>query len=171
MKRLFTILFYAIVIVIFALLFFIYLQNQKKTAIAEKIQSLPDFTFRTLGNSDFSKTDIIPEIPLIISYFHPECEHCQYDAKDIVKHKSDFNNCQILMISTSKTEEIKQFAEKYNLNELENLVLLHDTAFVFEDTFGKSPLPTLLIYSKEHKLLEKFSGEVKAEKIIEILNQ
>lgn len=145
--------------------------HYQKKIIAKKTQTLPEFSFYTLENQLFSTKELKPETSVIISYFHPECEHCQYEAKDMVKHQQDFKNTQILMISPADINEIQQFAEKCNLQQLQNLIILHDTAYVFEDTFGESAFPTLFIYSKQHQLIKKFSGEVKAVKIIEILNQ
>ena len=159
-----------ILIIIFLSVIAVGKMNENK-AKEDNIQSLPAFSFLLLDETVYSSSDLNPEIPIIISYFHPECEHCQYEARDFASNAHNLENIQLLMVSPAPVTEIELFAEVNGLNEIDNLVLLHDTAYVFEEVFGKSPFPTTLVYSKNKELKAKLKGEVKVEKLIKLATE
>jgi hypothetical protein len=68
-----------IIIIVFALAFIILISGiskklKEKDQWAENIKKLPEFSLSTTGNVSFS-TSGIKSGPLLIVYFHPECEH------------------------------------------------------------------------------------------------
>jgi len=129
MKKIIIILVFILIIILLGSLGYKAINRyQKRTSITNKIQTLPKLSFVTLNNKVFNNKNIKPNLPILINYFHPECEHCQYEVKDIISHTSDFTQIQLLMISPAKVTEIKRFKKAYNLDQLNNLILLHDTS-------------------------------------------
>jgi thiol-disulfide isomerase/thioredoxin len=130
---------------------------------------LPQKSFRNLEGS---MSPIIKNnrMNTVIIYFHPECEHCQYEVQEIYKYKDSFEFTNIFMISPAQEEEIKQFNNKYKLSTIKCLSLLWDKNNEFEHYFGKTTFPTVFIYNSKNRLEKKFSGEVKIEAILKYLN-
>ena len=141
----------------------------KNKEITEKIQNLPKFSFSEINGKIFNSNEIQNDLPLVITFFHPECEHCQYEIKEIVLNNKAFQNVNFVMISGASASKTKEFSEDYHLEKMPKLFLLRDPDFQFDEIFGKASYPTTLIYNKNHKLVEKIIGEVKVKKIIELL--
>lgn len=144
----------------------------KKQEIAQQIQSMPGFYFYRLGtDSIFTEADLTPNKASLIVNFHPECEHCQYEAEIIGKRINDFKAYQLLFISYAETETIKEFAKKYKLAGYPNIIFLEDKDMIFNDIFGKSGIPNSFIYNKNGKLVKQFKGEVKVGALLKYLRR
>lgn len=136
-----------------------------KQQVEKTIQELPDFSFYTLSEDTLTYGNSAKKSTLII-YFHPECEHCQYEAKQLLLHKEQFSATQIMMVSPAPLADIQQFKSDYQLNDIEPLQVLWDKDRKFEAYFGVATFPTVLIYNTENKLQKKYKGEVKIEAIL-----
>lgn len=171
MKKIITILFVFVVIIFISYFGYQSIKKHNINKQAEKtIQELPVFSFYTLNKKRFKYINITKKNTLII-YFHPECEHCQYEAKQLVLNKEKFKQTQILMISPADLTDIQLFNTSYGLNKVEILKMLWDKERKFENHFGKSTFPTILIYNQENKLQKKYKGEVKIESILKYIGK
>jgi peroxiredoxin len=147
------------------------IQNKnRKQEIVKAIQQLPFFSFYSLNEEVFTSDNSAKKSTLII-YFHPECEHCQYEAKQVLLYKEQFRATQIFMISPAPLEVILKFKTDYQLDEIGYLKVLWDKDGAFESYFGDARFPTILIYDTENKIQKKYNGEVKIEAILNYLNQ
>ena len=149
----------------------IYAKIDKKQQIAENIRQIPAFYFYTLQDSVFTNADLQQDKATLIINFHPECEHCQYEAEIIGKRINDFTNYQLVWVSYADTQQIKTFAQSYKLSDYKNITFLHDKDMVFDDIFGKSGIPASFIYDKNGKLRKQFKGEAKVEALLKYLKQ
>ncbi|MFW6249120.1 MAG: peroxiredoxin family protein [Bacteroidota bacterium] len=140
--------------------------NEKKEA-EERIQSIPQAAFVSLTGEKVSLRDFDPAKPLVIIYFHPECDYCQYEAQEIAQNSIAFNNCQLVMITADDSlQRIEQFCNEYNFWEIDNLEVLQDEENRFKKIFGKAVIPSIYIYDENQKLTKCFLGETKPEAII-----
>lgn len=146
-----------------------YKSIRAKEAVAQRIQSIPTFSFNDLYDYTFKNTDLNQEQSCLFIYFHPDCEHCQYEASQFIPNMSELAPYQILMISTDSIPNIKMFEEEYHLNEMDNIVMLHDPNYNFEKIFGTKIIPTSFIYGKDQRLKRIFKGEVKIEAVLNSL--
>lgn len=144
---------------------------KQKTIIENKIQTIPEFIFCDLLGEEFNSSCINKNNSYLIIYFHPECDHCHYEAEQIGLNNDLFYNFQIIMISTASRESVKDFANNYHLLEFDNITVLIDTLDVFHNTFGPNPFPTSFIYNKDRELVKQFKGEVSTEALLKYLNQ
>ena len=143
-----------------------------KEKITENIKTLPEFYFYKPGtDSIYTNTDIEQNKATLIVHFHPECEHCRYEAKAISKQINDFEPYQLLFISHADAVQIETFAQEYKLTGHENIIFLEDKDMVFDDVFGKSGVPASFIYNKKGKLVKQFKGEVKVETLLKYLKE
>jgi len=138
--------------------------------IPEQIQSLPPFAFNDYKtDAIFTDNNIHSGKAILIVYFHPECDFCQHEAEQISKHIDGFKDCQILFVSNAVKDSIASFAKTFKLSNQENVLLLLDKDFTFDDIFGKTGTPSSFLYNKRHKLLKNFKGFVKVDEILKYI--
>lgn len=160
-----------LLVIISALCYFGYNAIQKRariTASEKKSEYLPQLTFYQLNETPFTYQNP-KEKQTVIIYFHPECEHCQYEAQELLANKTKFVNTKILMVSPAPLAQLKQFYTDYQLAEISFLNVLWDKERKFEGYFGASTFPTIFIYNGKNKLLKKYKGEAKIEAILKHL--
>lgn len=172
MKSKLKILFFSIIGI--TILFMVYkiantVNKQKK--LEKQIQTLPPFAFYTIKNNNIFTEDSLKQSKcLLIMYFHPDCDFCHAQLEEMNHEINKFSGFQILLISNADKEPISSLLNNYQLSKSPNISILQDKDFVFSDIFGKSPVPTSLVYSKSHKLLKRFKGKVRVDSIIKLCN-
>lgn len=134
-----------------------------------KKQHLPDFKFFKLDGVETNGGFLRNGTSVIILYFNTDCDHCQYEAKQIGEHISAFKNSQIVMISFNTNKEIVQFAKTYCLDKIPQITFLQDKSLLFPKWFGNCSIPTLFVYNGKHELVREFYGEVKIDSILELI--
>ncbi len=168
MSKVFKLVIIGLLLLVVGYLIYNVTAGYKKSKIAEqKAQTLPNVQFTSLEGVLVNLQSYDKTIPLIIIYFHPECEHCQYEAGEIGQNAAAFKNCQLVMVTADDSlKRINQFCNNYHLWEVDNLEVLQDKKYLFKKTFGKAVVPSVYIYNSERKLKKKFLGETKPEAII-----
>lgn len=130
------------------------------------IRSVPAFDFKQLDGKSFSRDSVDFNVDrLVLNYYNPDCDHCQYVADQIVKNAVKFERIQLLMITPADKEKVADFCRRYQLESVPNLKLLLDTHHEFETVFGTSVTPSFFIYNYDGKLVEKIIGETKVENL------
>ncbi|MDF1550099.1 MAG: redoxin domain-containing protein [Bacteroidales bacterium] len=138
----------------------------------ENIQVLPLFSFNELNSSEiFTDSDIAQNKPLLIIYFHPECEFCSEQANEISQKIQEFNPYQILYISNARASAIDSFVNNYGLAGKVNIIFLQDKDLIFNDIFGRSGVPVSFVYNKNKELVKQFKGEAKIEELLKCLKE
>lgn len=139
--------------------------NHKKE-VAEHIKTIPSFSYSTIDGKLFSNKDLKDNSPTVFLYFNSECEHCQSEAEQIRDNVEKFASVQLVFISFEEPEKITAFAKKYKLDHYDAITFLCDKQVSFATTFDVSGLPTVVIYDKNMKLIEKIKGQIKIENIL-----
>ncbi|WP_445711187.1 peroxiredoxin family protein [Flavobacterium sp.] len=140
-----------------------------KKEIATKIKKIPNFSYNTLNDGAFTLNNLITNKAVIFIYFNSDCNFCNHEAEMIQQNIDKLNNIQIVFVSFEDDEKIVAFANSYNLLGYDNIHFLRDTAHSFTSTFDVNSLPSLVLYDKNHMLIEKIKGQVKIEALIEKL--
>lgn len=131
---------------------------------------LPRFTLKDLDGNSFTRENVPTDKVKIIIYYNGECDHCQYQAKQIQESIDSFNDVQLFFISYQETEQIKGFATSYDFSEKPNITFLEDKRLALVSTFNIKAFPFILIYSPENKLIEKFEGPTDISKIVSVID-
>lgn len=139
-------------------------QNSGVTAAKE----IPYFTFYTLDSQRFTKDDFDDKRTKLILYFNSECEHCEKQAKWLSKDIEQFKHLEMVFVSYEEMSAIKSFRDLYHFNQ-KNITFLQDSRLTFSDKFGVETFPSILIYNKKGKLIYKFEGETKVDKLLEYI--
>lgn len=104
-----------------------YQSYKTKKESGAKIQTLQHCSFESLNGGQTWIDGFNPDQPTVIIYFHPECEHCQYEASEIGKEAERFAKANMILItSDDSTKRVEAFAIKYRLWEVDNLAILID---------------------------------------------
>jgi thiol-disulfide isomerase/thioredoxin len=135
-----------------------------KAAIESNIAQLPSFEFTMLNGQLLNSSDIKAN-KVIVNYFNPECEHCQYMAQTYSDHAGELNKLQILMVTIADSATTKLFAQTYKLDSIPAITILLDNKRTFASTFGTTMLPSFFIY-KNGQLISKYFGETKMETLL-----
>ena len=152
------------VITISCLLIAQIINNKNQTE--SNINTLPNFSYLTLQNTPFLNLKIDPKKPrIIINHFSPNCEHCLNMTVDFIKNSKKFMNIQILMITSADSLATAKFNNDFKISLLPNFVILRDTNFQFQRTFGTGIVPSFFIY-EHNKLIKKVIGETKIDNLI-----
>jgi peroxiredoxin len=144
--------------------------GQKKAA-EEKAQQLPEFTFHTADGDAYASTSLVKGKPVLLVYFDPDCEGCQYEAYEIQKNSELVKDIQVLMVTAADPEKAKQFFTDYDLKSHSFIKLLIDKDQTFLKIFGAAVTPMQVLYNKDHRLVKIFKGEIKMEAIIKQLDK
>lgn len=155
--------------IIIVLLYKIFFQIKYKNELQNKIKEIPEFSTKTIDGVAFTNKNIKPNTLSIFIYYNSECEHCQNQALQIQKNIEKFGDCQLVFISSEILSKIIEFRSKNIFNGVENIYFLQDINNSFANTLGVNHIPTIILYDKDHKIIEKVQGELRIEAILKKL--
>lgn len=161
MKFLFSFLFIAIASTAFT-------QPDTTTPIYKHFPILPPLQLLLPDSiTKYTKEDIPKKKQVLIVFFSPDCEHCQHEAEEMVTHKEDFKNIQVIMVSTYPFYRLKEFAENYGLSNLKNVVIAKDPNYFLLTFYSIHSFPYMALYNKKGGLIETMEGSRPIEKVID----
>ncbi len=147
----------------------IVIRKVKGEQAAEKIRTLPVLAMKDIWGNSFT-TEKIPSGPLLITFFHPECDHCKYEISSLISTDLIDSQLAILLVSYAKVDDIQSFIQEVGNIDALNMHILHDPDFRMSDLYRADILPSNFIYNKELKLVKVFKGATKPETIMKYLN-
>lgn len=142
---------------------------QHKKEVEKRIQTLPNFSFKTVNGTNFTQKQLKNK-PTVFIYFNSGCDYCKSEATKIKERLNEFKNAQLVFVSFEQTTGIIQFAKTHGLNNQENVIFLEDTKSEFSEIFDAKSIPYILVYNSNKQLLKKFKGATKISNILEVLN-
>jgi len=141
----------------------------RREAVA-RIQTLPKAIFPSLYGGMVKLTDYDRTKPVVIKYFHPECDYCRYEAREIAANATEFSKLQLVMVTPDDSlQRVKQFIAGHNLLEVDNIEILIDRDNHFRKVFGRAVLPSAYIYGTDRKLVKEFIGETRPDAILSLI--
>jgi peroxiredoxin len=146
--------------------------QQKKEAIAEaevRAESIPAICLTSLSGDTFSLPQLSSGIPTVLIYFNSTCEICQMELKSIGERITEFEDAQILLISSQEQAELEEFYNFHALKNSPNVYWLKDEDMEVASHYGVGSVPAIFCYDAKGKLQSKFQGPVKVDLILEKL--
>ena len=163
-KIIFRLLILVIGIVFILLIKGLVVKALNASAAASRIETLPAFSLPTITGDIFNSDDL-QEGPVLIVYFHPECDHCRYEIASILERDLTLEGVTVLLVSYSDPESIKTFMKQF-IFEGGSYQILTDESLLFSRTFGTNVIPSNFIYDEDLKLVKFFKGETDTELIL-----
>ncbi len=158
----------------FILFFPVSLLAQKDSIDApyKRFPTLPPLQL-LLGDSTtkYTKESLPKKKAILIMLFSPECSHCQHTAEELPKYKNDLKNVQIIMATMYGITPMNEFAKKYNLESLSNVVIGKDLYFLLPPFYNVHNLPYLAFYNKKGALISVFEGSLPLDKIVQVFKE
>lgn len=128
--------------------------------------TLPNFRFEALSGGSFTQNDLPTGRSVVVLYFDPTCEHCVTQAQWLRAENSRFTSTEFLWVTFSPKDRVQGFASQH-LAGMSNHRVLLDTDWVFDEAFGYSQVPTILVFSASGRLVAEYNNEIAAEEIHE----
>jgi thiol-disulfide isomerase/thioredoxin len=132
--------------------------------------AIPDFIIYTVKDSTiFNSNTIDKDGIIVLKYFSPDCSNCQEEAEAYFEKKDSLQNIRTLWISGDWAQliMIKDFAEKYNLDELNAVAIGKETTNYLVGHFGLTGVPFAAVY-KDNQLIRSYKGSLDFDELIEI---
>lgn len=143
---------------------------EKKEQIKAATQQLTDVQLLALDSIAFDLTKSVGNRVVVLFFFHPDCEHCQSEAKQVRENAQALSTTKLIWISTENLDHLREFDEKFKLSQsIEKLVVAKIDPVIANEKFGVRTFPTVFIYDAAGNLIKKYTGETKIEAILKYL--
>ncbi len=123
------------------------------------------------STSSIIKNDLPKKKPVMLMVFSPDCQHCQDETEDLVKHMEKFQKVTIIMATMRPYKDMMAFREKYGLANYNNIIMGQDVQFFLAPFYSIENLPFLAFYDKKGKLISVFAGSMPIEKVLAELSE
>ena len=137
-----------------------YLQESRDTlAPYLKSRAIPDFKILQLDSTTYYTRDSLPaKKPIVIIYFSTECNHCQYEAKQIAQHMDSLSYAYFVWIDYHHSiNEIAAFGNKYGLSQFSNIKLGKEIGFKIIPYYRIEFTPFIAVYERlGHRFIKEF---------------
>ncbi|MDQ0065167.1 TlpA family protein disulfide reductase [Chryseobacterium lathyri] len=153
-------------ILLIGIMAYLFLNFQKKKEKIDALKNVPAFSLTTIDGNSFNQYNLASGQTKVIIYFNPGCHFCQAEADELSKNYHIYKNIQWIWVASEPLNEIKEFAEKYNLNNYNNIFWCHDEMATLYQKLAMNSVPYFLVYDKNNHLIRRNSGAIKLEKII-----
>lgn len=152
-------------VVLIGIMIYLYAGFQKKKEKVEALKSIPAFSVKDIKGNQVTQNDI-PESNKVLVYFNPECHYCQMEMEELSQINDKHKDVNWIMFTDKPLEEIKKFAQKYNLDKTENIRWCNDPKSEVYLKFAMTGIPYFLGYNLENKLVHRSTGATKIEKVL-----
>jgi thioredoxin-related protein len=145
-----------------------YAQVDSITPPYKRFPSLPPVQLLLSDSTTlYTKKDIPGNKQVLVMIFSPDCSHCQHETEEILAHKEQLKNVQILMVTFHPLWQMNEFVSHYKLKDQPNIIVGKDIYLLLPGFYALHNLPYHALYDKKGELLKVFEGSMDFEKIIE----
>lgn len=121
--------------------------------------------------SYYTKDDLPKKMPVLLMMFNPQCEHCQHETEEMIKHIDKFKKIQVVMATSMNFDSMRVFRSKYKLADYPNIIVAQDTHFFLFSFFENRTLPFHAFFDKKKQLIKVFEGTVSIPSILEMFKE
>jgi thioredoxin-related protein len=125
--------------------------QQKKTAIAP-------FKITLVDGKTYTANQLKKNIPTVLIYFSPDCDHCKNFTAELLKHKSELKDKQIVMVTYLPIAEVKPFDSLYHISSMPNFKIgTEGYTFIVRKYYDVQRFPFIVLYDKQMKRIKTLS--------------
>ena len=138
----------------------------------KKNPHIPSFSLLlTDSTTHYTNLDIVKGKPTVIVYFSPDCSHCQADAKNIAEKLDSLKDINFIWCSSHEVTKIKEFAIKYNMNTLPNMVFGKDEKWAIPSVYKIGFTPYFVVYGKDGLFYKEFRNGLLPKELMEAVEE
>lgn len=156
-----------LVLVLFSVLSLNIAFAQAENAPYKQNKNIPSFKIETVNKGIFTSAKLKKNVPLIIMFFSPGCDHCIHQFEDMQKRMGDLRKFQIVMPTWQPLEELADFNRKYKIAQYPNITTGRDTEYFFPPFYQIANFPHFAFYDKAGKLIDTHEGNISVDKILQ----
>ncbi len=131
-----------------------------------KIPTIPAFNLIKMpDSSSFTNNKMQKDIPTVIIFFAPDCDHCQEATKNLTAKMELLKNVQIVMVAGMEYGIVKKFYADYKLANYPNITVTRDPLFKLPQYYSVHSIPDVYVYDKKGKYLNHFKKDIPVELI------
>lgn len=139
--------------------------HQDTIAPYKKTPYIPPFRIQTPDNSWFSKANLQAKKPVLILYFSPDCGHCQLETEELLSKIKEFNNLQIVMITSRPFADMANFADHYKIKRFPAIKIGTDPARFVTRFYDVRFTPFSALYNKKGMLAKVYEKGIDMEEL------
>jgi cytochrome oxidase Cu insertion factor (SCO1/SenC/PrrC family) len=129
-------------------------------------KNIPAFEIETVKNGVFKSSKLKKNVPLVIMFFSPGCDHCITQFESMKKRMNELKKFQIVMATYQPIEELADFDKKYQISNYPNITTGRDSKYFFPPFFEISNFPYLAFYDKHGKLIDTYEGNLSVDNML-----
>ena len=131
-----------------------------------KSPAIPAFNLRKVPDSSYFTNNLLQEnLPTMLMFFDPDCDHCQLATKKITEKIDLLKDVQIIMVSIYDFGKMKKFYKDYKIAKYPNITMARDGIYDLVRFYNIGALPDVYVYDKNGKLLNHFKKDIPVEEI------
>lgn len=134
----------------------------------DRIMILPHLVITDLNGADYN-TSQLKSGPLLITFFHPDCDHCRYELSSLKDMGTLSPTVNILLVSYADKIQIGSFIKELEIFDTEHIRIIHDPDLSLTKYFGADIIPSNYIYNDSLRLVKVYKGSVRPETILKYL--
>ena len=131
----------------------------------KKTPFMPSFKIQMPDSSWFSKANLQKNKPTLILYFSPDCGHCQLETEELLSKMKNFNNLQIVMITSRPFEDMANFADHYKIKRFPAIKIGSDPARLVTTFYDVRFTPFSALYDKKGMLVKVYEKGIDMEEL------
>lgn len=135
----------------------------------QKTPYIPSFRIQMPDSSWFSKASLKPKKPTLIVYFSPDCGHCQTETEELLSKMKEFNNLQIVMITSRPFKDMANFAEHYKIKRFPSIKIGSDPARLVTRFYDVKFTPFSALYDNKGKLEKVYEKGIDMKELVSLV--
>ena len=150
----------------------IFAQNTENDSlpIYKKFPSIPAFSLIRPDSAVYTTDSIPKNKATVIIYFSPDCSHCQYEAKQIVKGQAELQNATFIWVSFHPLPEINAFKSQYGMDSFSNMVFGRDPKYFLPAFYKVAFTPYMAVYNARGQFVKEFREGAEIKELKELIN-
>jgi thiol-disulfide isomerase/thioredoxin len=147
---------------------FVFANAQTKDSVPPYLKEpviIPPFKILLTDSSVFSKKDLPKKKFIVITYFNPECGHCQDEAEELSKNMNKFKNVFFVMAAYKEMDRVKEFSKRFGLDKFPNVKIGRDTQYFLPVFYAVQSTPFTAVYDKKGKFVRAFENGFTIEQL------
>src|SRR6187551_449048 len=131
-------------------------------------RKVPPFHIQLANGDSLVSKQLKKNLPVMVVYFDPTCEHCEAFTRDLLEKINSFNNIQIDYITYTTISEIQKFERDFNLKKYYNSTLRTEgDSFIYQKFYFVSKFPFIALYDKKGMLISFYRDPPSIETLIQ----